>query len=137
MTAVIQNMFPNRNLENSLGFIHLSRKGITTIDFALILDYMSISVKEIAKILPISERQLLRYDKDKLFRKDLSSQILQVLRLYVKGYEIFGNKANFQKWMNRPSIALGSSTPFDLLDTPFGIQLVKNELGRMEHGVLS
>ena len=56
--------------------------------------------------------------------------------LYKYGVEMFGDKDNFNTWLNSKSIPLGGSKPKDLLDTKFGISMVKDELGRIEHGIL-
>jgi putative toxin-antitoxin system antitoxin component (TIGR02293 family) len=57
--------------------------------------------------------------------------------LYEYGVDVFGEKANFDLWLNSKSIALGGRIPKDLLDTKFGVGMVKDELGRIEHGVLA
>jgi putative toxin-antitoxin system antitoxin component (TIGR02293 family) len=57
--------------------------------------------------------------------------------LYEYGIEVFGDRDNFNIWLNSRSIALGGRSPKELLDTKFGIDLVKDELGRIEHGVLA
>ncbi len=57
--------------------------------------------------------------------------------LYQYGVEVFGDKENFDTWLKSKSISLGGRTPKDLLDTKFGIGMVKDELGRIEHGILA
>jgi putative toxin-antitoxin system antitoxin component (TIGR02293 family) len=60
-----------------------------------------------------------------------------LVMLYEYGIEVFGDRDNFNIWLNSRSIALGGRSPKELLDTKFGIDLVKDELGRIEHGVLA
>ncbi|MGQ1784092.1 MULTISPECIES: antitoxin Xre/MbcA/ParS toxin-binding domain-containing protein [unclassified Saccharicrinis] len=57
--------------------------------------------------------------------------------LFSKGFEVFGEKKNFLSWLYSKSIALGNIRPIDLLDNSFGINLVKDELIRIEHGILA
>lgn len=52
-----------------------------------------------------------------------------------KGVSVFGNKNSFAHWMNAENIALGGAKPKDLLDTAFGIAMIREELGRIEHGI--
>ena len=60
-----------------------------------------------------------------------------IMLLFKKGTEVFGSTANFLVWINSKNIALGGEKPTDLLDNSFGINMVKNELVKIEHGVLA
>jgi putative toxin-antitoxin system antitoxin component (TIGR02293 family) len=62
---------------------------------------------------------------------------LQIEILYSKGEEVFGDRKNFTKWLETKNLALGDILPLDLLRTSFGIQLLMDELTRIEHGVLA
>ena len=50
---------------------------------------------------------------------------------------VFGNIENFSQWLNSKNIALGGVKPISLLDNTFGIMLLKDQLIRIEHGVLA
>jgi uncharacterized protein (DUF2384 family) len=39
--------------------------------------------------------------------------------------------------MQQPNVAFGNKTPLSLISSRFGTQMVLDELGRIEHGVLS
>lgn len=124
-------------LENRLDLIKLSRKGLSLKNLFSILEYTSLTVKDLVKIIPLSERQLQRYSKDQILRTDISVQLLQISELYSRGYEVFGSREKFRKWMEHPNMALSSVKPIELLDTSFGIQLVLDEIGRIEHGIVA
>jgi len=51
--------------------------------------------------------------------------------------EVFDNLEKANGWLQSPSIALGWNTPLELLISDKGINLVLNELGRIEHGIVS
>jgi len=57
--------------------------------------------------------------------------------LYKRGVHVFGKEENFYSWMGAKSIALGGVRPKDLLDNSFGISMVYDELGRIEHGIFA
>jgi putative toxin-antitoxin system antitoxin component (TIGR02293 family) len=96
------------------------------------------SLTEWANYLQLSERTIQRNQKEnKTFQPIQSERIVEVSMLYKYGVEVFGNKDNFDTWLNTKSIALGGRIPKDLLDTKFGISMVKDELGRIEHGILA
>ncbi len=118
-------------------YIELSRKGLTMNQLREILKFTNISLKDLSNILSISERQLSRYDDDKILRTDISAHLIQITELYQFGYDVFEDKQKFQEWMKSEIRALGYQKPIELLDTPFGINDVKNVIGRLEHGVYS
>lgn len=55
--------------------------------------------------------------------------------LYNYGYEVFKNKEKFHKWLERECITLGGEIPESLLTSNEGIELVRQTLGRIEHGI--
>ena len=57
--------------------------------------------------------------------------------LYVRGLEIFGDKDTFEKWLQRPQMALGEQIPVDLLDTAEGFRMVNDLLSQIEYGFYS
>ena len=57
--------------------------------------------------------------------------------LYNLGTEIFGDKVKFDSWLESDNIALGGQKPKAFLDNTFGIGLLKDELIRIEQGVLA
>ena len=127
----------NIKIKNSFDYIELSRKGLTFKQLKDVLKYTNLTLKDLPRIISISERQLTRYKDDQILRRDISDQIIQVAQLYSKGYEIFENESYFQEWMNSEIQGLGFEKPINLLDTSMGIQLLVNELGRLEHGIVS
>ena len=91
-----------------------------------------------ASFLHISERTLQRYKKDKKAFDSLQSErIMQIVLLQKFGTEVFGSEENYSTWLISNNVALGNCLPKSLLDNTFGIELVKNELGRIQHGVLA
>lgn len=61
----------------------------------------------------------------------------EISKLMSYGEKVFGDKSNFQKWLNSENKALGNITPKSLLEIEEGIQQVNDELGRIEHGIFS
>ena len=57
--------------------------------------------------------------------------------LHSKGEEVFGSRENFSTWLQTENLALGNIIPRDLLKNSFGINLLMDELVRIEHGVLA
>ncbi|MEN8117801.1 MAG: antitoxin Xre/MbcA/ParS toxin-binding domain-containing protein [Bacteroidota bacterium] len=121
-----------------LFLIKKSREGMKYTVFNNLQKNISLKSVEWSKILHLSERTLQRYKKEKInFGPLYSERILEIQLLFNKGTEVFGDKSNFQKWLNSKNISLGGIEPISLLDNTFGIMLVKDELTRIEHGILA
>ncbi len=124
-------------LNNQYDLISLTRKGINKKQLLIFAKNLSFSLVEISKILPISIRTLQRYKINQIFNPDVSDQILLIADLYTKGIKVFGNIDKFNLWIRNQNTALSGNKPIDLLDTTIGLELIKDELGRIEHGVIS
>jgi len=124
---------------DTVRLIALVREGLSSEFFThSLLDQFSFSLSEWARYLHLSERTLQRYrTENKIFEPVQSEKILELLMLFRNGIFVFGDKQNFETWMSSKSIALGGIQPKQLLDTSYGINLLKDELTRIEHGVLA
>jgi len=116
--------------------IILIRKGISVEQLRFFQKYAELSNKELATILPISERQLARYAPDHKLRKDISSHIILLIGLFKKGEDVLGY-SNFIEWIREPIYALKNRSPLHYMDTPIGINLISDVIGRIQHGVYS
>ena len=134
MAVTIAKVIGEGDLSSRIDYVHLSRKGLSMKAFNRILDFTSLTNKEISQILPVSERQMSRYDDDHVLRKDISSHLIQLVELFEKGFEVFGS-VKFKIWIRSKSRVLGQSKPIELLDTPIGMEMVRDILGRIEYGV--
>src|SRR5690606_10898211 len=118
------------------GIISAIRSGIGYDVFGQISRFFPFNLQEWASILHLTERSLQRYKKqNKAFDALQSEKIIQVLMLYSRGIEVFGHEPIFHTWLDLPNIALGGIRPKSLLDSAFGIDLLKDELTRIEHGI--
>ena len=118
--------------------IKLVREGISYSDFKKVSDRTPFTSKEWAAYLNVSVRTMERHrEENKTFRKEQSERILSIYQLLNYGQSVFGKRENFFEWISSESIALGGVKPKELLDTSIGINMVKDELGRLEHGVLA
>lgn len=136
MTNSAKSIFGKRKLDSRIDYVIMSRQGISMKSLNKIQKFTSLSNKEISNILPISERQLTRYKDDQILKKSIASHLIQLVELFEKGYDLFGEE-KFQRWIRTNIIALGNNTPIELMDTPIGMQIVEDIIGRIEHGVYS
>ncbi len=126
-----------KRIKSRMDLVDLSNRGVTKDALSNLAKFLSCSVKQIAQLLPVTERTIQRYTPDKPFNPIVSEQILQIAEVAAKGSEVFDSKDKFLSWMNLPNKALDNKTPMSLLKSKFGTELVLDELGRIEHGVFS
>ena len=120
-----------------LDLVSLSRKGLHKQALINLGDALQLSLKELASLLPVTERTLQRRGPDGLLSPSVSEQIILIAEVTAKGREVFGTLENFRKWLKEKNIGLGGHSPLNLLDTAIGVQLVEEELGKLEYGVYS
>jgi len=124
--------------KRSYVLIKLVREGISYSDFSKVSNLAPFTTREWAVYLNISIRTMERHrQENKVFRQEQSERILSIYQLLNYGRFVFGSEGNFFDWMSLESIALGGIKPKELLDTSIGINMVRDELGRLEHGVLA
>ncbi|MCU0378998.1 MAG: DUF2384 domain-containing protein [Bacteroidales bacterium] len=142
MTKVLA-LLPEVSMDNVddntiLYVIREVRKGIAYNSFTNAVRNVPLTLKEWSEILDLSERTMQRYKKDKRSFDTLQSEkIVQVTLLVRYGREVFGDEKKFNLWLNAENLILGSMKPKELLDSSFGIDLLKDELTRIEQGILA
>ncbi|MCA1752655.1 MAG: DUF2384 domain-containing protein [Flavobacteriales bacterium] len=116
--------------------IHRVRGGISFPLFSKIAELVPFTWPEWSSFLHLSERSLQRYKKDrKSFDALQSEKIIEISSVYQRGIEVFGSRPKFDAWLSTPCVALGGPAPKSFLDSTFGIRLIRDELGRIEHGI--
>lgn len=137
----MHEIYSSRLVEDDGNFIKLvraTRKGLPYKSLRRAQEIMSFTQQEWAKILHLSSRSIDRLKKEKKsLNPTQSEKLIEVTLLYDYGIEVFGSIDKFSKWLNRPSIPLGGFEPKSLLDTNQGIVAVKQELSKIDYGVLA
>jgi putative toxin-antitoxin system antitoxin component (TIGR02293 family) len=104
-------------------------------DFALV---SAKSQKEIAELIHTTAKTLQNYNSGSKRLPTLQSELLlKLYALYAKGLEIFDGAKNFNSWLQKSAFGLYNDVPNDLLHTSTGINLVMDELIRIEFGDLA
>ena len=123
---------------NVFMLINAIKRGINYSFFEQLSKNIPFTLREWSSYLHLSERSLNRYKKDRgNFSATASEKILEITMLNKYGIEVFDNQEKFNTWLNTKNIALGGIKPKYLLDSSFGIQIIKDELTRIAYGVLS
>lgn len=126
-----------KKVQNQMDLLELSDEGIPKVALVNLAKYLSFTIRQMAQLLPLTERTIQRYAPQKHFNRVVSEHILHIAKVAARGTEVFGTKDRFLSWMSHPNKALANKTPLSLLRSRFGLDLVLDELGRMEYGVFS
>ena len=137
MEAVEQILGLKKKIRSSLDFVELSKEGVSKKELSKLADHLNIGLPRMAELISINARTIQRYTGQKVFSRTVSEHILRIAVVTVRGEEVFGNRESFRSWLDLPNRALGNKQPFDLLASDFGRDMVLNELGRLEHGIVS
>ena len=122
-------------LKEEQDFIELIKKGIPRKSLDHLMLNTGLTATELATVMHTSDRTLRRYKPSKLLNPEQSERVIELARLYSRGEEVFEGLDPFREWMEGAVLALGNKRPKDLLDTSLGIEMLMDELGRIEQGV--
>lgn len=123
---------------DSYQLVAQAHRGISADAFFDILEISAFTRDELADLLDLSFKTISRYKKEKKQLNTLNSeQLLKLIRLYRHGELVFGDLNSFNRWLRKPSYGLGNIAPVRLMRSSGGIDLIEEELSRIEHGTLA
>ena len=124
--------------KKAISLIEMVRNGIEFEIFDKFASKSPFSSNEWSTYLHLSERTMQRYKtENRKFDSLQSEKIIEIALLYNKGIEVFGKAEKFDSWLETENLALGRIKPKMLLDNSFGINLILDELNRIEYGILA
>ena len=106
---------------------------VTVID--RIASYLDISVNELMTYLRISRSTWHRRKKAGKLDFNLSDKVLQFSKLIEYAESVFGDKDKVRLWFKMPSVVFENRRPVELVGSLSGMNLINDELIRIEHGV--
>ena len=128
---------PFNTVKNVADFIYCIRAGVPKKALDNLIEVTGISAAEMAAIVRTSDRTLRRYTTNQKLNPEQSERVIELAKVYSRGEEVFGSIDAFREWMNGAVLALGNKKPKEFLDTSLGIEMLMDELGRIEHGIFA
>ena len=125
------------HIKNENDFINIIRTGIPKQAMTHLMQVADLSLTEMASIIHTSDRTLRRYSPGQKLSQEQSERMIEMARLYSRGEEVFGSIEKFKDWMDAALLSLGNKRPKEYLDTSLGINMLMDELGRIEHGIFA
>lgn len=124
-------------INNESDFIPMIREGIRKQSMQNLMEVTGITAIEMSVLVRTSDRTLRRYTAQQKLNPEQSERLIELARLYSRGEEVFGSLDSFKEWMDSTVMALGNKKPKTFLDTSLGIDMLINELGRIEYGIFA
>lgn len=122
-------------IKDDYSLVNNAHQGIGISYFDNLLNKTGIQKKVLASLLGMDPRTIDNYRKNNKQFNTLEGELLLKLdRLFEIGNEVFEGMEKFKEWLTTPSIGLGNTKPLYFLNTSTGVDLVHEELVRIEHG---
>lgn len=115
--------------------IGIIKNGITKTQLEAIKSETDFDYHTLSTLLAVSRTTLIKKKGEEKFDQPTSERIMLLAELLSYGRDVFESKELFNIWLKNPSSAMSGKAPLELLDTLYGIEEVKKELGRIEYGV--
>ncbi|TKB95241.1 antitoxin Xre/MbcA/ParS toxin-binding domain-containing protein [Pedobacter cryophilus] len=123
--------------ESPVNRLSVIKGGLSSSSLKDLLEISGSTRLDIARKLDLTEPTLRKHlSAAKELSTSLSEHVLFLLELYDKGIDTFGSVQEFKNWLPQHNIGIDAK-PNDLLDSITGINMVMNELNRIDHGILA
>ncbi|MCK5825052.1 MAG: DUF2384 domain-containing protein [Ichthyobacteriaceae bacterium] len=115
------------------------RNGLPYDSIEVISKKADLPVKHVLQLLGVPQTTYNKKKKENNLLSGRDSEIILVISEILEfGVQVFnGEKEKFQRWLKKPNLSLGGTSPESLFDSLTGIQEVKNCLNRLEYGNLA
>lgn len=125
-------------VKNSIELIKHVEEGLAFTVVEALQQQMDLPTKEMARLLDIKFRTLLRRKEAGRLQPAESDRVLRASRLFARAQDLFdGDQEAARGWLTKPQRALGGATPLEIAKTEVGAREVEQIIGRLEHGVFT
>ena len=124
---------------NKLERVGVIRSGIPYDSIEEISRRLNNPVKSVLAIVGIPQTTYNKKKSEHLLLDSRDSELVILINELIDyGLEVFNHEEEkFQRWLKKPNLSIGGSTPENMLDTMTGINEVKFSLNRLEFGNLA
>jgi putative toxin-antitoxin system antitoxin component (TIGR02293 family) len=126
-----------KRVSSQQDLINAVQRGLRTSTIDAVVAELDAPRAEVLPTLRIARRTMERRKAKGRLLPQESERVYRLAKVLALAESVLGTKEKARHWLNTPNRALGSATPFSLLETEAGVDEVTNVLGRIEHGVFS
>ena len=117
--------------------VEMLEQGFTKSNYLKAKEFTGFSHQDMATILSVSTKTLEgKRNKDRL-SDTASERLLKLAEVAALGINVFNSADHFREWLKRPLRPLGGKKPIEMMVNIYGLEMVKQLLGRIEQGVYS
>jgi putative toxin-antitoxin system antitoxin component (TIGR02293 family) len=123
-------------VDDPLKLVARVQKGLPYGALERFLRNTALSIIDLAQIVRIPVRTLMRRKAQRRLQPDESDRLLRASRIFGRALELFeGDIAAARRWLSTPLPAFGGARPIAVASTDVGAREVDNLIGRLEHGI--
>jgi putative toxin-antitoxin system antitoxin component (TIGR02293 family) len=123
---------------NSTFIIDLIDKGFTKKHYSNLKEVLGFTNTRMAGILSVSTKTIEAYKSTDHLPDTASERLFKLAEIAALGNQVFEKDHElFNDWLNKPLRPLNGKKPTELMTNIYGLELVKNLLGRIEYAVYS
>ncbi len=116
--------------------LSLIESGLYVRDLEVVMRSLALTTEEVAGLLHVNPRTIMRLgEPDKALKPDMGERVACLLRLIKFGRVVLGSNEHLASYIKSASMALDGMRPLDYLGTILGMEIIFDELGRIDHGV--
>src|SRR5687767_14987211 len=123
---------------NSTYIIDLIDKGFTKKNYMALKEALGFTNTRMASILSVSTKTIEAYKVSDHLPDTASERLFKLAEIAALGTQVFNKDHElFNDWLNKPLRPLNGKKPVELMSNIYGLDMVKNLLGRIEYSVYS
>jgi putative toxin-antitoxin system antitoxin component (TIGR02293 family) len=126
-------LFHDINPHEPMECLRVVRAGVPRSFIDDLAAVFNVPTSRLVALLPLSWRTIQRRKPDDLLDQEISDRLVQMARMYVRALEVFEDPAKVTAWFASVCPYIGEK-PLALLGTQTGIEVVLDELERIEYG---
>lgn len=118
-------------------FFKAIERGVGVDVFQDFMRFSGLHIEEAAKLFQVTSRTLRRLESGDVLNDHLGERLVELIRLYERGFQVFGSLRSFDLYVRSEIAALGGRRPMDFMSTSMGIHILMDELTRIECGIFA
>lgn len=122
---------------SSVDVVELLERGLTKSSYLRAKAFTGFSHQDMAAILSVSTKTLESKKNTDRLSDTASERLLKLAEVAELGMRVFNSATLFQDWLKKPLRPLGGKKPVNLMVNMYGLETIKNLLGRIDHSVYS
>ena len=131
---VVYQRYQQPELTDPASIVFSAQKGVSATIFDDVAGLYG-HYNYLAEVVELNPKTIHKYQVQNIkFSPSKSELMLKLVALHKKGLEIFGQRESFLNWLAKPAFGIDNRLPLDLIKTSDGIDLISDELDRIQYG---